>query len=125
MPATLGLIATHRKAGLWEFAQLLDDAVALSFLDRVTMELDSEVDNAFPKQWIGKVSVVTKDQRTLSSRVDEPKNDPGNTVSRDKLDVKARVLSLSGKAIDDRELDVLMERLWTVSATDKIGRLLQ
>jgi len=73
MPATLGLIATHRKVGLSEFAAVLEDKSAMSFLDRVSMELDNETDCAYPKQWIGKVTVTTKDQTSLSRRVDEPK----------------------------------------------------
>ena len=47
------------------------------------MALDEEVDRAYPARWIGKVTVTTHDGRTLHGRVDEPKGDPGNTLSRD------------------------------------------
>jgi len=124
MPATLGLIATHRKAGLSEFSGVLGDKTALSFLDRVTMELDPEIDSAYPKQWIGKVTVTTKDQATFSGRVDEPKGDPGNTLSRDELDVKARALALSGHAVNDDELDELMKQIWQINCVNKIGAIL-
>lgn len=124
MPATLGLIATHRKAGLIEYAGVLEDETVLSFLDRVTMELDTEVDSAYPKQWIGKVTVTTKDQHSHSGRVDEPKGDPGNTLSRDELDIKARTLALSSDAVKAEELDDLMRRVWKISSVDKIIRLL-
>ncbi len=123
MPATLGLIAAHRKAGLAEFAGILDDTAALAFLDRVTMELDREVDQAYPKRWIGKVTVRTADQRTLTGRVDEPKGDPGNPLSRDEIDAKARALALSGGAVDGREIDALMDRLWSMADVARIGRL--
>ena len=49
------------------------------------MELDPEVDTAYPARWIGKVSVATRDGRTLVARVDEPKGDPGNTLTRGEL----------------------------------------
>ncbi len=124
MPATLGLIATHRKAGLNQFASVLDDQIALSFLDRVTMELDKEIDNVYPKQWIGKVTVTTKDQHSHSGRVDEPKGDPGNTLNRDELEVKAQALALSSNAVNANELDALMKRLWQINHNDKIQRLL-
>ncbi len=124
MPSTLGLIATHRKAGLAEFATVLEDETAMSFLDRVSMELDREVDAAYPKQWIGKVTVTTKDQRSLAGRVDEPKGDPGNTLSREELDVKARALALSGSAVDTGELDDLMQRIWQINNARKITRLM-
>jgi 2-methylcitrate dehydratase PrpD len=48
MPATLGLIAVHRRAGMAEFDGYLADRAARSFLDRVAMRLDAEVDNAYP-----------------------------------------------------------------------------
>ncbi len=124
MPATLGLIAVHRKAGLSEFANILGDPAALAFLDRVTMELDPEVDAAYPKRWIGKVTVRTADQRTLTGRVDEPKGDPGNPLSRGEIDAKARALALSGGAVAAGELAPLMERIWSVAGTGKIGGLL-
>lgn len=124
MPATLGLIATHHKAGLTEFAGVLEDKIALSFLDRVTMELDAEVDREYPKQWIGKVTVSTKNQKTYSGRVDEPKGDPGNTLSRNELDLKARALALSGNAVNEAELDSLMQNIWQVHNSEKITTLL-
>ncbi|MBZ0161834.1 MAG: MmgE/PrpD family protein [Notoacmeibacter sp.] len=124
MPATLGLVAAHRKAGLREFAGFLDDPAALAFLDRVTMELDREVDQAYPKRWIGKVTVRTADQRTLSGRVDEPKGDPGNPLSPGEIDAKARALALSGGAADEREIDALMDRLWSIAGAGQIARLL-
>ena len=124
MPATLGLIASHRKAGLSEFAGVLEDTSAMSFLDRVTMELDPEVDTAYPKQWIGKVTVQTRDQRLFNGRVDEPKGDPGNTLDRDELDSKARALALSGNAVDAQELDGLMQQLWNVGETRQVCRFL-
>ncbi len=124
MPATLGLIATHRKAGLQEFAGVLTDKSAMSFLNRVTMELDGEVDSAYPKQWIGKVTVQTRDQQSFSGRVDEPKGDPGNTLDRNELDEKARALALSGNAVETAELDGLMSRLWEIGDAVTVNQIL-
>ncbi|MEM9279671.1 MAG: MmgE/PrpD family protein, partial [Pseudomonadota bacterium] len=82
MAATLGLIATHGKAGLGEFEQVLSDTTALSFLNRITMELDDEINSIYPEKWIGKVTLRTKSGKTVSARVDDPKGDPGNMLSR-------------------------------------------
>jgi 2-methylcitrate dehydratase PrpD len=123
MPATLGLIATHRKAGLTEFENVLSDKSALAFLDRVTMVLDEEVDRAYPARWIGKVSVETADGRTLTGRVDEPKGDPGNTLSREEIDAKARALATWSGAVAENEISPLMGRLWAIAETEPITRL--
>jgi 2-methylcitrate dehydratase PrpD len=123
MPATLGLIAAHRRAGMADFDGYFKDAAAKSFLDRVEMQLDPEVDAAYPERWIGKVAVRTKDGRELSGRVDEPKGDPGNTLSRDEIDEKARRLIAYGKSVKDGEIDGLMAKLWAIADSKKIGRL--
>jgi 2-methylcitrate dehydratase PrpD len=124
MPATLGLISTHRRAGMAEFDAYLSDQAATSFLDRVEMKLDAEVDAAYPNRWIGKVSVTTNSGKTLEGRVDEPKGDPGNTLSRPEIDGKARRLAAYGKGLDAAGIDDLMPRLWSIAERNEIGRLI-
>ncbi|MEZ5811767.1 MAG: MmgE/PrpD family protein [Rhizobiaceae bacterium] len=125
MPATLGLIATHRKAGLAEYAGFLKDDAARAFLGRVEMRLDPEVDGAYPERWIGKVSVATFDGRELVARIDDPKGDPGNSLSRDEIDAKARGLALSSGALAPDELDGFFDRLWRIADYEMIGSLFQ
>lgn len=57
------------------------------------MAFDPEVQAAYPERWIGKVEVETVDGRRLAGRVDEPKGDPGNTLSRAELEAKAQGLA--------------------------------
>src|SRR5262245_6501700 len=78
MGTVLGLIALHGRAGLGEFDAAFKDPAVAALRDRVKMELDPEVDAAYPVRWIGKVSVLTNDGRRLDGRIDEPKGDPGN-----------------------------------------------
>ena len=124
MPATLGLIAVHRRAGMAEFDRYLSDGAARSFLDRVEMKLDAEVDKSYPNRWIGKVSVTTKDGQVLLGRVDEPKGDPGNTLSRNEIDAKARRLAAYGGVLDKAGIDRLMPRLWSITELNALGSLL-
>jgi 2-methylcitrate dehydratase PrpD len=112
-------------AGMAEFDAHLDDPVALSLIDRVQMRLDAEVDAAYPDSWIAKVSVTTTSGMTLDGRVDEPKVDPGNTLSRPEIDAKARRLAAYGRYGDDAEIDELMARLWSIGDANTIGRLLR
>lgn len=124
MGTTLGLIAVYGKAGMVEFEQGFRAPQVRDFRDRVTMELDAEVDAAYPARWIGKASISTRDGRTLDVRVDEPKGDPGNTLSRSEIEAKVVGLALYGKAADEREMHGLLPRLWTVGALNSIGRLM-
>jgi len=109
MPATLGLIATHRRAGLPEFDGYFADEMAKSLLNRVDMLLDKEVDAAYPARWIGKVSLHTKDGREITARVDEPKGDPGNPLMRREVDEKARRLANYAEAATGQEMDGLID----------------
>ncbi|RLP27259.1 MmgE/PrpD family protein [Mesorhizobium sp. YM1C-6-2] len=124
MPATLGLVAAHRRAGMAEFDAYLADDAARAFLSRVEMKLDPEVDAAYPNRWIGKVSVTTTSGKTFDGRVDEPKGDPGNTLSREEIDAKTRRLASYGKSLDAPGIDRLMPRLWSIAERNEVGRLI-
>ena len=121
MAATLGLIAVHRKAGLSEFENFLKDEPALSFLDRIRMTLDEEVNNDYPKRWIGKITIETVDGRQIRSRVEEPKGDPGNSLSREEIDTKFRTLAISGGVVQPPELEPLLSEAWSIAQADLVG----
>ena len=124
MGTTLALVARFGHAGLAEFDAHFNDAMTVALRERVEMALDVEVDAAYPRRWIGKVTVTTTDGRTLPGRVDEPKGDPGNTLSRDEISAKAlRLAAYSGGATPG-EMQLALDRLWSVAHIARVGRLL-
>ncbi|WP_241064403.1 MmgE/PrpD family protein, partial [Achromobacter xylosoxidans] len=124
MGTVLGLIARQGRAGLPEFDAALDDPAVADFRGRVTMELDPEVDGAYPQRWIGKVTVHTRDGRVLHGRVDEPKGDPGNTLSRDEIEAKTLSLGRYADAATETELRGLIDAIWSLERAGKVGALL-
>ncbi|MFY1864138.1 MmgE/PrpD family protein [Achromobacter xylosoxidans] len=124
MGTVLGLIARQGRAGLPEFDAALDDPAVADFRGRVTMELDPEVDGAYPQRWIGKVTVHTRDGRVLHGRVDEPKGDPGNTLSRDEIETKTLSLGRYADAATETELRGLIDAIWGLERAGKVGALL-
>lgn len=124
MGTVLGLIARRGRAGLPEFDAALDDPAVADFRGRVTMELDAEVDGAYPQRWIGKVTVHTRDGRVLHGRVDEPKGDPGNTLSRDEIETKTLSLGRYADAATEAELRGLIKTIWDLERAGKVGALL-
>ncbi|WP_238891260.1 MmgE/PrpD family protein [Achromobacter insuavis] len=124
MGTVLGLIARQGRAGLPEFDAALDDPAVADFRGRVTMELDPEVDGAYPQRWIGKVTVHTRDGRVLRGRVDEPKGDPGNTLSRGEIEAKTLSLGRYADAATEAELRGLIGAIWNLERADKVGALL-
>lgn len=124
MGTVLALAARFNFAGLNEFEDHFLDDETKSFRDIVSMELDSEVDSAYPNRWIGKVTVITKDGKTYEGRVDEPKGDPGNTLSRVEIEDKAIRLALFSKGATESEMRKSISNLWNIEKLPKIEKLL-
>jgi 2-methylcitrate dehydratase PrpD len=120
MGTVLGLVAYHGYAGVTEFEQGFDADAIAAFRDKVEMAFDGEVDSAYPARWIGKVTVLTGDGRTLQGRVDEPKGDPGNTLSRDEIEIKLRRLVAFSGAASDEEASRLLETAWQIASQARI-----
>ncbi len=124
MGTVLALVAHYQFAGLQEFDQHFHDEAICLFRDRVTMTLDPEVDSAYPQRWIGKVKVHLQDGRVLEGRVDEPKGDPGNTLSRAEITDKAlRLAAFSGGA-SPAEMTKAIDMLWNIRKQTQLGFLL-
>jgi 2-methylcitrate dehydratase PrpD len=127
MGFVLANIAVNGRAGLAEFTDsALSDPRLRSFHDKVTMRLDREVDRAYPRRWIGKVEIDTGDGRKLESRVDTPKGDPENTLSRPELEDKALRLGAYAGGASESEMRALIARVWGLrhasSMRDFLGR---
>lgn len=124
MGTVLALIAYYQFAGLQEFDQHFHDQAICAFRDRVTMVLDPEVDSAYPQRWIGKVKVYLQNGDVLEGRIDEPKGDPGNTLTRAEITDKAmRLAAFSGGATPS-EMSAAIERLWNIRKQAKMGLLI-
>ncbi|WP_353235335.1 MmgE/PrpD family protein [Diaphorobacter ruginosibacter] len=124
MGTVLAIAARFGRAGLSEFDGqfLAPETVALR--DRVGMVLDEEVDAAYPRRWIGKVTVKTADGRTLHGRVDEPKGDPGNTLSRQEITDKALRLAAYGCDIPQDKVRSVVQGLWDIARATHVCRLI-
>ncbi len=115
MGTVLGLVAIHGKAGLTEFQELaLTDTEVSAFRELVFMQLDPEVDRAYPQRWLGRVQVTLKDGRVLEGAIDEPKGDPGNSLSRSELEEKFSRLVAFSSALNPVQTNLLIERVWSL-----------
>lgn len=124
MGTVLGLIAVHGSAQLLEFRDLaLTDPHVASLRDKVEMQLDAEVDAAYPARWLGRVEVTCNDGRRLSAAIDQPKGDPGNTLSRPELEAKfQRLLAYSG-ARSPAQGQALIEQVWQLRDAPTLAAL--
>ena len=124
MGAVLGLIATRGRAGLAEFYGPFRDPQVRGFGRRVRMELDAEVDAAYPARWIGKVTIETRDGRRIEGRVDLPKGDPGNSLSRAELEDKALRLAAYRNGASAAEMRGVIARVWAIETAPRVSDIL-
>jgi 2-methylcitrate dehydratase PrpD len=120
MGTVLALIALHGHAGLSEFDAHHRDPGVIALRDKVHMQLDAEVDAAYPARWIGKVVVETTDGRAIAARIDEPKGDPGNTLTRPELEDKALRLAAYRGAASGDEMRRVIERVWALADAPRV-----
>jgi 2-methylcitrate dehydratase PrpD len=121
MGTVLALIALFRRAGLKEFESHYNDARVSTFREKVSMVLDGEVDQIYPTRWIGKVTVETAEGRILHGRVDEPKGDPGNTLTRGELEEKALRLAEFSGAVTADEMAAVCQQIWHITEIEHVG----
>ena len=121
MGTVLGMIAVHGRAGLTEFDEHWRDPAVTALRARVTMRRDAEVDAAYPARWIGKVEVKARDGRTLQARIDEPKGDPGNTLTRAELEDKALRLAAYRGGANAAQMQRVIERIRALRTTSRVG----
>jgi 2-methylcitrate dehydratase PrpD len=124
MGTVLAMVAQFGHAGLREFDANFQSEATMLVRDKVVMELDAEVDSAYPKRWIGKVTVTTNDGRVLHGRVDEPKGDPGNTLSRQEITDKALNLAAYSGGASPQQMLESVNALWQVAAWTLVGPFL-
>jgi 2-methylcitrate dehydratase PrpD len=125
MGFVLGLIALYGHAGVTDFtAAALRDRQIRALLGRVDMVLDPEIDAAYPARWIGLVEVETTDGRSFVSRVDVPKGDPGNGLSRPELVDKAVRLAAFQGGATPQEVQRIVDRVWVLDQQTDVRDLL-
>ena len=115
----------YGKAGLTEFHTARADRPRASAhsAKKCAWLLDAEVDGAYPQRWLGRVKVTTRDGRTLRGAIDEPKGDPGNTLSRAELEDKfRRLLAFSGARSAD-QAGVLIDKCWRLRQLTDLSEL--
>lgn len=113
MGFVLALIANIGRASLADFTDsALGDPNLRGFHDKVKMALDPAVDQAYPKRWLGHVSVTTRDGRTLDQRIESPKGDPDNALTRDELEDKAMRLGAFAGGATVTGMRQIIARAW-------------
>lgn len=125
MGFVLALIANLGRAGLADFTNAaLREQQVRTFHDKVKMVLDPEVDSAYPKRWLGRVSVTLRDGRTLEKKISSPKGDPDNVLSRAELEDKAIRLAGHTGGATAAEMQKVIARAWALHDAANVQKFL-
>lgn len=125
MGFVLALGALRGRAGITEFTdEALQDPELRRFANQVEMVYDPEIDGAYPERWIGLVEVETNDGECFTSRVDVPKGDPGNTLSRSEIEEKARRLAAFQEGASPEEIRKITDRVWALDRESDVRDLI-
>jgi len=124
MGTVLALIALYNRADLDAFEHLaLTDTRVAHFRTKVRMQRDPEVDALYPQRWIGKLRLTTRDGRTLASRVETPKGDPGNTLTKAELESKALRLAAFRDGATPQEMQAMIAKLGQLEGLERVSEL--
>lgn len=81
----LGLIAG--KAGLNEYSEKhIENPVVQSLLSKIAVISDAELTEIFPDKQVAIVDVLTRDGTRFSERIDQPKGEPGNPLTKEEFE---------------------------------------
>ena len=123
MGTVLAIVAKYGHAGLDELENHFLDPEICLLRDNVSMQLDPQVDQAYPQRWIGKVSIKTHAGIEFHGQLDEPKGDPGNTLTRSEIESKAIRLALFSQGASESEMQNIIAQLWQIAHAPQVGYL--
>ena len=78
-------------------------------MGKISCVRDPELEKEFPKKWPASVTLLTKDGKTYSTRIDYPKGDPENPLTWDELIDKFR--NLISPVLGEARQNEIIERV--------------
>ena len=93
MPFGAAVAILYGKATLDEYTlERINSARVKELMGKICCVKDPELEKEFPKKWPASVTLLTKEGKTYSTRIDFPKGDPENPLTWDELIDKFRNL---------------------------------
>jgi 2-methylcitrate dehydratase PrpD len=94
IPFVVATAVRYGRVGPEAFTdERLEERDIKELVRRVVLKRDDELDEAYPQRWPAVVEIVTRDGRREEVRVDYPKGDPENPMSREDIAGKFRDLA--------------------------------
>ena len=119
LPYSVAVALVEGEAFFEQFREpSLTDERVLALAERVTVEHDPVLDDAYPDKWGARATVALADGSEYATRFDTCRGDPGNMPTADELEAKFR--TLAGRQLDDGDLDALIKATESIAAADSV-----
>ena len=110
MPFGAAVAILHGKATLDEYTlESINSGRVRELMGKISCVRDPELEKEFPKKWPASVTLLTKDGKTYSTRIDYPKGDPENPLTWDELIDKFR--NLISPVLGEARQNEIIERV--------------
>ncbi|KAB8201001.1 hypothetical protein BDV34DRAFT_237845 [Aspergillus parasiticus] len=121
MGFVLAVTAKKGQALITDFTEeALQDASLREFQDRVRMELDEDINAAFPQKWQGKVIVTCKSGDRYEKFVEYLKGDPQSPLTRTEIETKVKALAQYGEVKDTDRIQQIITMAWDLENQDSL-----
>lgn len=111
LPYCLAVALVDRQVTTQSFSpEKLKDPRIRQVIDRIKGEASEEFERMFPEKQPSRVTLKTKDGRTLSAYMEYPKGDPREPMTMKELEVKFK--SLSAEILPSDRQDKIKEMVW-------------
>lgn len=116
------LALVQKRASLDDFNQEnLFNATIRTIMNKITVIIDPEIDQAYPEKWGSKVTVTLTDGTTFSRQTDYPKGDPENPLTREELQAKFANLA---KDLGDKNKKYFSEQVLDMENIQNVATLM-
>lgn len=124
VPYCIATALLQDRVGLDDFHEEgIRDPTVRQLMSTVELERDAELDQVYPDKWPAIVTVETVTGKRHETRVDYPKGDPNNPMSRDELIEKFH--TLTSRIIPETLRHLLIERCLTLDTLANLQTLLE
>lgn len=115
IPFVLALVARFGRADVDLFSpEHRSDRTTGEFAERISVDVDAQCDQDYPRYRPAVVSLTLRDGRKLECRVDQPYGAPANPMTDEALEKK--FLTLSGLVFDEEKGRRIARVLWNLDA---------
>lgn len=122
IPYCIATALLKGRVGLDDFTEEgIQDRTIRQLMSLVELQPDQELDQVYPETWPASVTIETTTGGQHKTRVDYPKGNPKNPITREGLIEKFHLLT--GRSLPEASRVQLMERCLTLDTLDNVQKL--